>query len=741
MSLALLGSSAAHADLFQFGPPDVASGFPQWYQDNTGLPLDLCLPTGATVDPAVMGACLLVPPPSPPYVAFSNFPSELFYHRVVGNITMPGGKKAVLVLALEASFAPAGVPAAGQQVVFTRIRVTAGVPVAGTYTVTHPYGKEVFTDIQPGVGNRDILFTENVGNLAPGAFADALTSRVGPFLHAADSLGNPLPPVEIPLGSGQFFLSDAVATLPITGSLFKDAAGAAQNYFEICGPAGSDLGGPGNPCVRQTLFLVQGKVHQGAIASPLKVGAATYARAGTTAHVDAFASVKAAPAQAAPVLSLGAISLPPVLMTGPDVLGQYYGQGVPVPAGKIPATVTVTNSGDVPPSSVTQKVVDQVDISQASYDPTGHTLTVVASSSDKGNPAAVPSVAAPSLALEGMPATVVISATRPAPTASTDPASTQFVVTGLQVPPASVTVASAVGGSAKRGVAELQGPAFPPGAPFAVDDNVSTTSGVAVTMAPLANDVGVPAGATVTIVSQGANGTAAVTPTGQVTYTPTPAFAGADSFTYTVTSTLPTSNVATVNVTVVAPAGGLPPIANADAVTIQASAAPTTINVLANDSANGGVINPASVTIVTPPAAPATASVNTADGSVNFGSANTVGTYTFTYTVANKNTPPLVSAPATVTVNVVAPEVLAVLSAKCVNGTKAGTRWVVKGTSTISTGNVVTIFYLGNQVLGTVPVIAGAWALDLKGGPACSSPVSVQSSFGNMVANVPVAIQ
>src|SRR5512137_1031573 len=183
-------ASLASADLNRAGPANVPSppghGFPFWYQDLNGTVLDLCIPTAtATQDPDGLQeiACLLGPPAPPlPYTFPTSFPDELFYHRVVSNplTTSTSGKRATLVLALEAAFA-SGAPAIGQQMVFARIRVTAGVPFDGTYTVTHPYGTETFANVVSGIGNRDIIFTEDVGR-TPANFTDELTSRVGPFL-------------------------------------------------------------------------------------------------------------------------------------------------------------------------------------------------------------------------------------------------------------------------------------------------------------------------------------------------------------------------------------------------------------------------------------------------------------------------------------------------------------------------------------------------------------------------------
>ena len=243
-------ASSAFADLNRVGPANVpappGNGFPAWYQDLNGMVLDLCLPTASTTaDPQGDPGDRLPPrgTAGAPYVFPTSFPDEVFFHRVVSNPlnTSVTGKRAILVLALEAAFG-SGAAAIGQQMVFARIRVTAGVPFDGTYTVTHPYGTETFANVIAGVGNRDIIFTEDVG-LTPGNFTDALTSRVGPFLqHVEDTLIDPATgfafvprpggPAAQPLvlpndpvtgfipGVSRYFLGDGVTPRYITGSPF-----------------------------------------------------------------------------------------------------------------------------------------------------------------------------------------------------------------------------------------------------------------------------------------------------------------------------------------------------------------------------------------------------------------------------------------------------------------------------------------------------------------------------------------
>jgi hypothetical protein len=357
LGLGLLAGTA-HADMARVGPVRASDGFPSWYQDQEGLILDPCLPNASDPGNLQASACLVFPgPPDPPFTFPNNYPDEMFYFRAVSqDVATSADKRARLVLALEGAFG-SGVPAVGDQIVFTRIRVTAGVPFSGTYTVTHPYGVEVFPDVVAGQGNRDIVFSEDIG-VNPGDFTGALRSRVGPFLRAADANGLELPPVTI---NGAQFLSDGANPTNLTGSPFN------TNYFEICGP----FDGPGNPdrCIREPLFTLTGRLHDNAtnpIASPLTIDQATYARNAAGTQVDVSASALPGIGRATPRLSMGASGMSTVLMRGPDALGTYFGQGLPTT--EVPSTVTVINDADPVPSTVTMNVVDRISVVSADYD-------------------------------------------------------------------------------------------------------------------------------------------------------------------------------------------------------------------------------------------------------------------------------------------------------------------------------------------------------------------------------------
>ena len=752
-------SGAAFADLNRVGPANVPSppghGFPAWYQDLNGMVLDLCLPTiSAASDPQGLQdvACLLETPR--PYTFPTNFPDELFYFRGVSDpmITSQDGKRAILVLALEAAFGT-GAAAAGQQVVFTRIRVTAGVPHPGDYIVTHPYGTEFFPDVAVGPGSRDIVFSEDIG-ITPGAFTEALSSRFGPFIQHSDIApgGPPATPLTLPFdpvvpGSRQF-IGDGVTGRFITGSPF------GTNYFELCGPLPAPVldtlgnvvvaGNPNYDCFRQELFALTGMLRDlqaNPIGSPLSVQRATYNRDDSGTRVDVMARASSSPTQGAPKLTVGGASIAPVLMDGPTILGDWYAQGVPFPAGALPGNITVTNSGDVPPTAITTHATDEVYVRSAVYDSSTSTITVVASSSDKGSVAA--GIAPPTLSLSGFPTALPASTGNAA-----DRAEVTFSATGVVIPPAFVRVASSAGGQGQADVTMgATARVYAPGVPWVGDDvaDVIQNTAAAIPIAVLANDVqgGLPWNlASLTVLAPGAN-IGVATATGGVIFYRAPSVTGIATFRYTIANAAGTSNVGTVTVNVLPdPAGPVPTAVNdpsAGAINVT-SGASVVVSVLANDSGNGGTLDPASIQISTPPAT-GTAVAN-ADGTVTF-TAGPAGTVTFQYTVANLPAfvggPAQRSAPATVTVSVATAETLTLDPPRCDRG-----RWQVRGTSNVSAGNTITIYRGATaggtaQVVGTAPVVAGAY--QYQGVNTCSSPISIQSSLGTKIQNRVVQVR
>ena len=65
----------------------------------------------------------------------------------------------------------------GDQMVFGRVRIRDKSIADGEYRVTHPYGVDQFV-----VEGDGINYTQDIGT-TPGAFGQALASRIGPFLR------------------------------------------------------------------------------------------------------------------------------------------------------------------------------------------------------------------------------------------------------------------------------------------------------------------------------------------------------------------------------------------------------------------------------------------------------------------------------------------------------------------------------------------------------------------------------
>ena len=728
--------ASAQAMLFRVGPNDEpsppGSGYPLWYQDTSGLALDLCIPRNqAQLD---AGVCLILPPDQDPAgftlpIAFpDNFPDEAFWWNASAVMDMTPNSRALLVLALEAAFAGGDV-VMGDQISFGRIRVVVDAPVAGTYTVTHPYGVKVFPDVQPG--QRAITFTDDIGIGDPGDFTGALESGIGPFLRAADASGNVLSPITV---GGDLFLADPATPVRVTGSPISDPDDPLQraNFFRVCVDNPLGLDGEGTRCATVSEFTLMGKVHQGAIGSPLTLDRATYARDASGAHVDVFATAAPGPGAAPPLLYFGDAAgtdlMPSALMNGPTGLGRYYGQSIPDSPEALPAGVIVTNAADDPPSSVRQSLVDEVTITQASYNPDTSILIITATSSDKGL-GATSSVLPPQLFAIGLPGSPTGSEALTSTGNAADPAEQEigYAIPAPPVPPFAVTVISSAGGMGTETVSSTAGGIFSAGGPIAVDDSMSVEAGTTLVEIPvLLNDSG-GSPATVRIVTQGSNGTASADAvTGVVTYTfANPLLIGEDSFTYTVRNASGLeSNVASVLVTATTPETGPVPVASDDgpfSVQVNAALIIPAGDLTANDTGNGGTLDPDSIEIASQTGG--TAVFDAAAGTVTFTAGDQAGGFNFTYTVANTpETGGQRSAPAAAAVTVLpATDELTITEARFRTGNR---RWDIGGTSSVpGPWNIVTVTLLhaGSPeiIIGTAAVDAtGVWSLRVQNSTA-----------------------
>src|SRR5207249_2342423 len=150
-----------------------ANGFPLYYVDANGLALQPCLNLAGCG--ALAGT---LPNPLAPISFPANFPPESFYARAVAKLTA-GTVSGLYTAALEGTFFN-GVVAAGNQMVFTRVRTrVAGLQAGGVYTVTHPYGVTTLTADALGVINDTVTVGAIPISLLPSAFSLALAGPVG----------------------------------------------------------------------------------------------------------------------------------------------------------------------------------------------------------------------------------------------------------------------------------------------------------------------------------------------------------------------------------------------------------------------------------------------------------------------------------------------------------------------------------------------------------------------------------
>lgn len=742
------------AQLARVGPVG-ASGYPNWYQDTTGLAMEFC----QNLSQAELngGWCRLLPPdpPTAPEIFPSNFADEHFYWAAdsgTRRAPIAGTTQTVvvqLIAGIEGAFAT-GPVISGDQIVFARVRIKIlPVPFDGTYTVYTPFGKYVFED-QLANQPRGIFFTEDIG-LTPGDFTGALSGHIGPFLLPSAAPGgvempaltaaNPAPdtdpahfggafaPTPYP-GTGRSYIADPARVGPVTGSrlppyILADGTARDPNIFRVEGPNGFVF--------ESTDFSLSGRVFEGAIAGRVEVQRASYARTSSSRKVNVYATafpnaqgrmpagqlpatisthlayfdaaclptLDAAGNPGAPYSAPGGGSATQMLASG----NNYFGQSQPA---SIPQEVciqanAVSASGQTTATFIPALLGDQITITEALYDPASQSLSVKASSSDQ--------VITQTLTVEGL--------------GTIAPGSGQLIVSPLLAPPDKVRVISSGSGlnelQVETGSVNGGGPTLP----IAGDDTASTAEETPVTINVLANDSNA-GGATVAIVSQPLLGTAVVNADDTITYTPKLNANGTDSFSYVLTVGAQVSNEAGVVISI-APVND-PPVAVNDAGAGQRGVS-NSLNVLVNDTDPDGAADLASAVIVT---GNANLGINAGTvfpgGAVTFTppAATAAGTYTFTYRAVDQSGVASV-APATVTITLAAAETITPVRARY---TQKQARWVITGTSTPIAGQTMTITYdagtaatykvngacTGNAagaVIGTATVDAtGTWTFD-----------------------------
>ncbi|AYF89968.1 hypothetical protein D6Z43_23515 [Pseudomonas sp. DY-1] len=712
----LIGAPVAEAQLAAVdpGPYTAASGyFPRWYQDTQGTPLELCLSKTLSTRAPGNFMCTLLPNPgifdeTKPVAFPGNFPDESFWMLAETSIDDPGNglQLDVYVAGIEAAFA-GGVPRQGDQQSFARIRIRATVPVAGTYTVTHPYGVDTFNVTAPG--RRAINITRDIGIGAPGNFSGALAGNIGPFLTRA---GGPIQETNPETGELETFIGDPNLTEAVTGSPF------GTNFVRIDGPNGLSI--------QTDLFNLSGKLFTGGVASEVGVDRATYSRDAQRTWISVFANSSAS-ATLCFRESVDLVGDPPspcqFEMTG-DGSGLFFGQDL-APANLPPFVLITATDTNASATTLTQPLTDIVKISQARYSWPNKTLTVEARSSDE--------VEIPSMAAEGfgrlLPVSGVIQ---------------RLVAVGIEQPPAKVTVKSAAGGSDTEFVVIEGSPVTQPAnqPPVANPDSGSTTAGVTVTLALTANDSDPDGNLPLSIASLGSVtfGTLVQSGTGAVIYTPPPQVANTqtETFTYQVRDNLGALSAPALVTITVRP--NLPPVVANDTATTSAGA-PVTINVLANDA--DPEANPMTVVNLTQPPT-GLGTTNTNGTTVTYAppaSVTTAFTTTFNYQARDSIGATSSAATVTVTVNpAVAADSLAITQAQVKAGSNNRYSWDIQGTTSRPQNNQIRIEVTSTQgtaLLGTAtPAANGRWKLSVNNSsaivPSASPGVTVRSTFGGV---------
>lgn len=364
----LVGSINNHAEaaLAARGPIVPATGYPQWYEDLTGLRLDLCLDQN--------GKCLFaLPAPVPPLTAASpaavpgnlaGLPAnwdpagESFYYMASTSIN-EAQVDAFFEVALEAGFV-GGVIQGGQSV-FARIRmrINPRVPELANrvFTVVHPFGQGTMTT---GAMNQNGGVTMDIPGLVAGDFdralADGGLTFVGPLDARVNadgmSIGPFLRPTTAPVVDpvlGTKYLADPAVLVPVTG-------GPNGNAFTI-----SAVLADGTTFSRTaTLFSVQAKMSgcQATNTPPVAVADIAGAAAGVGTVINVLANDTAGtdPTTAPPAtipFDLASLHIP-VLPTNGTVVGNPDG------------TVTYTpNAGFTGADTFSYMVLDKCGVTTA----------------------------------------------------------------------------------------------------------------------------------------------------------------------------------------------------------------------------------------------------------------------------------------------------------------------------------------------------------------------------------------
>jgi hypothetical protein len=325
--------------------------------------------------------------PAFPYSAQTGFGAEAFYFNATSPKTFQTKwGKVTALMGLEAGYANL-VPAAGQQSVFARLRITApNIQVSGTYTFSHPWGVETINittaDLNQN-GGKGIKFTKDVGIGAgwitnvDGTFSLVPTplgfyqvlgagNTMSTFLQAV----NPLPPAG--------WIGDGVTAATFTGSPI------AYNKIRLDAPAGTDLDGKGHRFIESTQLVISGHIAPNTtIPLPLSLDRLTCSHIASQESIDVWLTSQVGAIVEVRDAAAGPASIPLMQGSVASVTGKFCQSFIPAAPAPDAVIVTVNDPlGVSSPSSKTENVVDYVSITTANYSLGTKTLTIQATSSD-----------------------------------------------------------------------------------------------------------------------------------------------------------------------------------------------------------------------------------------------------------------------------------------------------------------------------------------------------------------------
>lgn len=353
------------------GPLDPLHGFPLWFADGSDLRLELVLEPDPLA-PAVGDR----PQPQLPLRFPDNFPDEAFYFFAESRIPVaatgqPGGEARVL-FCLEAAFGGSGNPAAGQQIVFSRIRVRMkDVNPLGRYTVVHPYGR--LDNLEADERGR-VDYTEDLGIAEGDPTRVLISGQVAPFLR---------PLIEPSNG----YISDGVTAVRIQPGPHREQ-GTAVDYVKIIGPQIRDgTASVGSSAALQnpdealsSLFTLQGRLAQRA---GVRLRCATYAR------LDNGRFLLTIQAESLPGMDLR-YSSPFSHVSLVESKGLY---SAIVESDQLPPSAQLLNATDLPVTSIPIRFEPLLEVFDGVYDRQQDELRFKIRSSDPDQPVAIPSLA------------------------------------------------------------------------------------------------------------------------------------------------------------------------------------------------------------------------------------------------------------------------------------------------------------------------------------------------------------